>query len=92
MPSIKLPAPVMAFAMAVGLAYAVPWTSYLVFPLAILEGVASILSGKQFPHDVLAGAALGGLATIGLLYMFIKLQNRLAEKLTAHRAEPLAAE
>ena len=69
---------VIAFALAVGLAYAVPWTSYLVFPLAVLEGVASILSGYQFPHDVLVGAVLGGIGAIGLLYMFSKVQARIA--------------
>ncbi|HEY4534687.1 MAG TPA: phosphatase PAP2 family protein [Enteractinococcus sp.] len=83
---------VIAFAIAVSLAHAVPWTSYLVFPLAILEGVASILSGHQFPHDVVAGAALGGLATIGLLYMFIKVQARMAENLAASRARSSAVE
>lgn len=76
---------VIAFALAVGLAYAVPWTSYLVFPLAIIEGVASVLSGHQYPHDVLAGAALGALAALGLLYMFIKVQNKAADNLTAKR-------
>ncbi|WP_150119394.1 phosphatase PAP2 family protein [Enteractinococcus helveticum] len=79
---------VIAFALAVGLAYAVPWTAYLVFPLAILESVASVLAGEQFPHDVVAGAALGGLGAIGLLYMFIKVQTKMAEQLTARRAQP----
>lgn len=77
---------VIAFALAVGLAFAVPWTSYLTFPLAILEGVASVLAGYHYPHDVLVGAVLGGLGAIGLLYMFIKVQTRLAETLTASRA------
>lgn len=76
---------VIAFAVAVGLAFAVPWASYLVFPLAMLEGVASILAGHQFPHDVLVGAVLGGLGAIGLLYMFIKVQTSMAERLTTTR-------
>lgn len=82
---------VIAFALAVGLAFAVPWTSYLVFPLAILEGVASVLAAHQFPHDVLVGAVLGGLGAIGLLYMFIKIQTRMAENLaeTRQRKAPL---
>ena len=83
---------VIAFALAVAIAFAVPWMSYLVFPLAILESVASVLAGEQFPHDVVAGAALGGLATIGLLYMFKKIQTKLAERLTVHRAQPTTAE
>ena len=77
---------VTAFALAVGLAYSVPWTSYLVFPLAILEAVASILSGYHYPHDVVAGLALGALGGIGALYMFIKFQARTAEKLAKKRA------
>ena len=74
---------VTAFAVAVGLVYAVPWTSYLVFPLAILEGIASILAGHQYPHDVLVGAVLGGIGAIGLLYMFIKIQARIAANMAA---------
>lgn len=69
---------VIAFALAIGLAFAVPWTAYLAIPLAILEGVASILAGHQYPHDVLVGAVLGGIGAIGLLYMFIKVQARMA--------------
>lgn len=76
---------VIAFGLAVGLAFAVPWTSYLVFPLAILEGVSSILAAHQYPHDVLVGALLGGFGAIGLLYMFIKIQNRVADTLTQRR-------
>lgn len=77
---------VLAFALAVGLAYSVPWTAYLAFPLAILEGVGSVMSGHQYPHDVVAGISLGALGGIGLLYMFIKIQARMAERLAASRA------
>ena len=76
---------VIAFALAVGLAFAIPWTSYLAFPLAILEGVASILAGHQYPHDVLVGAILGGFGAIGLLYMFIKVQRKMAENMATAR-------
>ena len=79
---------VIAFALAVALAFALPWTASLVFPLATLESVASVLAAQQFPHDVVAGAALGGLGAIGLLYMFIKVQKKTAEQLTARRAKP----
>lgn len=83
---------VIAFALAVGLAFAIPWTSYLVFPLAILEGVASILAGHQYPHDVFVGAILGGFGAIGLLYMFIKVQTRMAEKMAATRERSTSIE
>lgn len=78
---------VVAFALAVSLAYATPWVSYLAFPLAILEGLASIMAGHLYPHDVLVGAVLGALGGIGLLYMFIKVQNRAAAKLAARKAQ-----
>lgn len=77
---------VIAFALAVGLAYAIPWTSYLVFPLAILEAVASIISGHQYPHDVVAGISLGALGAIGALYMCIKIQAKMAKNLGKKRA------
>jgi len=76
---------VIAFALAVGLTFAMPWLASLAFPLAILEGVASILAGHQYPHDVFAGAVLGGLGAVGLLYMFIKVQARVADSVAASR-------
>ena len=76
---------VIAFALAVSLAYSVPWTAYLAFPLAILEGVSSVVAGHQYPHDVVAGLALGAIGGIGLLYMFIKVQRGIAEKMIAKR-------
>lgn len=77
---------VVAFALAVSIAYATPWLSYLAFPLALLEGLASIMAGEQYPHDVLVGAVLGALGGIGLLHMFSKVQASMAEKLTARKS------
>jgi len=77
---------VVAFALAVSIAYATPWLSYLAFPLALLEGLASVMAGDQYPHDVLVGAILGALGGIGLIYMFIKVQARTAEKLAARKS------
>lgn len=77
---------VVAFALAVSIAYATPWLSYLAFPLALLEGLASIMAGEQYPHDVLVGAVLGALGGIGLLHMFSKVQASMAAKLTARKS------
>src|SRR5690625_7279388 len=58
---------VMAFALAVSIAYATPWLSYLAFPLALLAGLASVMAGDQYPQHVLVGAIIGALGGIGLL-------------------------
>src|SRR5699024_10627549 len=78
---------VIAFGLAMGLAFAIPWLAYLTFPLAIIEAVARVLAGHHFPHDVIAGAVLGALAVLGLLLMFVHIEARLAEKLTTARAK-----
>src|SRR5699024_5116598 len=36
---------VIAFGLAMGLAFAIPWLAYLTFPLAIIEAVARVLAG-----------------------------------------------
>lgn len=76
---------VIAFGLAMGLAFASPWLSYIAFPLAIIEGVARVLAGHHYPHDVLAGAVLGMLGVLGALLMFVKVQASVAEKLSATR-------
>lgn len=76
---------VIAFALAMGLAFAIPWLSYIVFPLAIIEGVSRVLAGHHYPHDVLAGAVLGMLGVLGALLMFVKVEASVAEKLSATR-------
>src|SRR5690625_1059996 len=76
---------VIAFGLAMGLAFAIPWLSYLVFPVALLEAISRVLAGHHYPHDVLVGAVVGAFTVIGLLYMFINVQTAVAEKLTAAR-------
>lgn len=76
---------VIAFGLAMGLAFAITWLSYLVFPVAILEAISRVLAGHHYPHDVLVGAVVGAFTVIGLLYMFINVQTAVAEKLTAAR-------
>lgn len=78
---------VIAFGLAMGLAFAVPWLSYLVFPVAVIEAVSRVLAGHHYPHDVLVGAVVGALTVFGLLYMFINMQSSIAEKLTTVRGK-----
>lgn len=78
---------VIAFGLAMGLAFALPWMAYLAFPLAIIEGVARVLAGHHYPHDVLVGATLGTLGVLGILLMFVKVQSSMAEKLSASRSK-----
>ena len=77
---------VIAFGLAMGLAFALPWMAYLAFPLAIIVGVSRVLAGHHYPHDVVVGAALGTLGVLGALLMFVKVQDRLAAKLTVSRS------
>lgn len=76
---------VIAFGLAMGLALAIPWLSYIAFPLAIIAGVARVLAGHHYPHDVLAGAVLGMLGVLGALLMFVTVQASVAKKLSATR-------
>lgn len=74
---------VIAFGIAAGLAFAIPWLSYIVFPVAVLEGISRVLAGHHYPHDVLAAAVLGSLGVLGALLMFKDSQRKLAEQITA---------
>lgn len=76
---------VIAFGLAMGLAFALPWLAYIAFPLAIIAAVSRVLAGHHYPHDVVVGATLGLLGVLGILLMFVKVQARLAEKLSASR-------
>src|SRR5699024_4381389 len=76
---------VIAFGLAMGLAFAIPWLGYIAFPLAIIEGICRVLAGHHYPHDVLAGAVLGLFGVVGALLMFVKVQASVAKKLSATR-------
>lgn len=78
---------VIAFGLAMGLAFALPWMAYLAFPMAIIEGIARVLAGQHYPHDVLVGAVLGALGVLGILLMFVKVQDSVAEKLSVSRSK-----
>ena len=71
---------VIAFGLAVGLAFALPRVAYLALPLAIIEGMARVIAGHHYPHDILAGASLGLLGVFGALVLTRRLQHGLAAR------------
>lgn len=58
---------VIAFALAVGLAAAAPRLAWPAVFLAVLAGSARVLAGDHYPHDVLAGAAVGTVLCLAAL-------------------------
>ena len=77
---------VIAFGLAMGLAFAIPWLSFLVFPVAVVEGISRVLAGHHYPHDVLAAAVLGTAGALATLLIFEVPQGKHAEQLSAIRA------
>lgn len=77
---------VIAFGLAMGLAFAIPGLSYVVFPVAVVEGISRVLAGHHYPHDVLAAAVLGTLGVLATLLIFEGLQQKRTEQLSAMRA------
>lgn len=61
------------------------WSAYLV---ALLAAAARVLEGVHYPHDVLAGAALGVGTTVACVYLLAPLARWVLAWLT--RSEPLA--
>src|SRR5699024_8685513 len=54
-------------ALAVGLAAAAPRLAWPAVFLAVLTGSARVLAGDHYPHDVLAGAAVGTVLCLAAL-------------------------
>lgn len=57
---------VIAFSLMTGVIVAWPRLAWVAVPLALLTACARVLAGDHYPHDVLAGAALGTLFCLGL--------------------------
>ena len=58
---------VLAAALAVGLSVVWPRITGLAVPLAALVGLLRVAAGVHYPHDVLAGVILGGVAAAAVL-------------------------
>ncbi|MER6140930.1 phosphatase PAP2 family protein [Streptomyces sparsogenes] len=58
----------LAVGLAVGLAVLLPRLAALALPLGAVVAVARVAAGVHYPHDVLAGAALGAAVVAALLW------------------------
>ncbi|MBO1333900.1 phosphatase PAP2 family protein [Streptomyces sp. VRA16 Mangrove soil] len=67
-----------AAAAAVGLALAWPKIGWLTIPMAFLMGFSRVFVGVHYPHDVLAGFALGTLVA----FLVVRLCTRPGTRLT----------
>jgi undecaprenyl-diphosphatase len=71
----------LAAALAVGLALLRPRLAAVTLPLAGAAALLRVLVGVHYPHDVLAGAVLGGAVAAASLLAFLPLARRAASRL-----------
>lgn len=63
----------LAAGLGVGLALLRPWSAALALPLAGAAALLRVMVGAHYPHDVLAGAVLGGAVVAAVLLAFLPL-------------------
>jgi undecaprenyl-diphosphatase len=71
----------LAAGLAVGLAVLRPRLGVITLPLAGAAALLRVLVGVHYPHDVLAGAALGGAVVAALLLALLPRAERTASRL-----------
>lgn len=79
---------VIAFSLMIGLIVAWPRWAWVAVPLALLAGCARVLSGDHYPHDVLAGAAVGTLFYLGVIAIAAPALDRGTRKLQQMAGAP----
>lgn len=70
----------LAAGLAVGLAVLRPRLGMVTLPLAGAAALLRVLVGVHYPHDVLAGAALGGAVVAAVLLALLPLAQRAASR------------
>ncbi|WP_078900241.1 phosphatase PAP2 family protein [Streptomyces sp. SBT349] len=68
----------LAVALATGLIWLRPRVAVLALPLAVATAVLRVVVGLHYPHDVLAGAALGAAVTAAVLLALLPLVGAVA--------------
>lgn len=71
----------LAAALAAGLALLRPRLAWLTLPLAGAAALLRVLVGVHYPHDVLAGAVLGGTVAVAALLALLPLAGSAASRL-----------
>ncbi|MGX1226675.1 phosphatase PAP2 family protein [Streptomyces ambofaciens] len=75
----------LAAGLAAGLAVLRPRLGVITLPLAGAAALLRVLVGVHYPHDVLAGAALGGAVVAAVLLALLPLARRAASRLGGPR-------
>lgn len=78
----------LAAGLAVGLALLRPRLAAVTLPLAGAAALLRVLVGVHYPHDVLAGAVLGGTVVAAVLLAFMPLAQRSASALGLRASRP----
>lgn len=71
----------LAAALAVGLAVRRPRLASVTLPLAVAAALLRVLVGVHYPHDVIAGALLGGAVVTAVLLVLVRPAGLLASAL-----------
>ncbi|MFH8408026.1 phosphatase PAP2 family protein [Streptomyces sp. NPDC018019] len=74
-----------AAALAVGIVFAWRAAAWLVLPIALLTGFSRVFVGVHYPHDVVAGLALGTLTATLCVTLFARPLTALVVRLGAGR-------
>ncbi|MGD7001609.1 phosphatase PAP2 family protein [Corynebacterium halotolerans] len=72
---------VIACSLMIGLVVARPRLAWVAVPLAVLAACARVASGDHYPHDVLAGAAVGTLFYLGAAAVALPVLDHGARRL-----------
>ncbi|MEV0389581.1 phosphatase PAP2 family protein [Nonomuraea sp. NPDC050643] len=75
----------LAAGLGFGVAVLRPRLAPLTVPLAVAAGLLRVLAGVHYPHDVVAGAVLGGCVVVAVLLVFAPVAGRLGSRVLGSR-------